>query len=85
MICYQVTVQFSFSNHKAVLISTAIKEQKAKPFLVLSGLPFGNGLKYRRFYETEQEAENYVSYLNTVYKNRIVPSPAHQDGQLSLF
>jgi hypothetical protein len=85
MICHQVIVNFSFSVHKAVLVSISTKEQEVKDFLVLSGLPFGKGLKYCRFFETEQEAENYVSYLNTVYKDRIVPSPAHKDGQLYLF
>ncbi|AEF81096.1 hypothetical protein [Leadbettera azotonutricia] len=85
MVCYQVTAQFVFFQHKPLLASTSTKKQEAKAFLVLSGLPFGHALKYSRFFHTQKEAANYVSYLNRVYKNRIISSPAHQDGQLSLF
>ncbi|GHV38313.1 hypothetical protein AGMMS49546_08530 [Spirochaetia bacterium] len=85
MVCYQVTAQFAFCQHKPVLVSTSTKKQKAKAFLVLSGLPFGHGLKYSRFFETEKEAFGYVAYLNTVYINRICPNPAYSGGQLTLF
>jgi hypothetical protein len=85
MVCYQVSVQYAFIQHKAVLVATHIKKQKAKAFLVLSGLPFGSGLKYRRFFKTKQEAARYVSYLRRVYKNCIVPYPALPGGQLYLF
>jgi hypothetical protein len=85
MVCYQVLAQFAFYRHKPVLVATHIKKQKAKPFLVSSGLPFGSGLKYRRFFKTKQDAARYVSYLHTVYKNRIVPYPALPGGQLYLF
>jgi hypothetical protein len=89
MVCYQVLARFAFSeeplgSHKAVLISTHIKKQKAKAFLVKSRLPFGSGLKYRRFFKTKKEAAHYVSYLRRVYKNRIVPYPAFPGGQLTL-
>jgi hypothetical protein len=76
MLCYQVTAQFTFHQHRPALVSTHVKKQKAKAFLVLSGLPFGHGLKYRRFFRTKKEAARYVSYLHTVYKNRIIPNPA---------
>jgi hypothetical protein len=85
MICYQVTTQFIFCHHKPVLVSTSTKKQKIKSFLILSGLPFGHGLKYSRFFETKKEALGYVAYLNTVYINRICPSPAHSGSQLTLF
>jgi hypothetical protein len=85
MVCYQVLAQFAFSSHKAVLVSTHIKKQKAQAFLVLSGLPFGSGLKYRRFFKTKQEAAQYVSYLRRAYKNRIVHHSACPGGQFSLF
>jgi hypothetical protein len=85
MVCYQVLVQFAFSSHKAVLVSTHINKQKAQAFLVLSGLPFGSGLKYRRFFKTKQEAAQYVSYLRRVYKNRTIPNSARTGGQLILF
>jgi hypothetical protein len=39
MVCYQVSVQYTFIHHKAVLVSTYIKKQTAKAFLVRSGLP----------------------------------------------
>jgi hypothetical protein len=90
MVCYQVLAQFAFNeeplgSHKPVLVATHIKKQKAKAFLVSSGLPFGSGLKYRRFFHTKQEAARYVAYLRRVYKNRIFPFPALPSGQLYLF
>jgi hypothetical protein len=83
--CYQVSVRFAFIQHKAVLVSTHVQQQKAKAFLVRSGVPFGSGLKYRRFFKTKKEAAGYVSYLHTVYKNRMVPTPPVSGGQLTLF
>jgi hypothetical protein len=85
MVCYQVVAQFAFNQHKPVLVSTHIKKQNAKAFLVLSGLPFGSGLKVRRFFHTKQEAAQYVSYLHAVYKGRIIPNPPLLGGQLLLF
>jgi hypothetical protein len=85
MICFQVTAQFAFYQHRPALVSTHIKKQKAKAFLVLSGLPFGHGLKYRRFFSTEKEASGYVAYLHKVYAHRTIPNPAHSGGQLYLF
>jgi hypothetical protein len=90
MLCYQVVVQYAFikepsGSHKAVLVSTHIKKQNAKAFLVLSGLPFGHGLKHSRFFETEKEAEMFVSYLHAVYKGRMVPYPPLPGGQQYLF
>jgi hypothetical protein len=76
MVCYQVLAQFAFYRYKSVLVAAHIKKQKAKPFLVSSGLPFGSGLKYRRFFKTKKEATRYVSYLHAVYKGRIIPNPA---------
>jgi hypothetical protein len=83
--CFQVSVQFTFSNHKAVLVSTHIKRQKAPAFLVSLGLPVGHGLKYRRFFHSEKEASSYVSYLRRVYANCLFPSPVFPGGQFSLF
>jgi hypothetical protein len=85
MVCYQVLAQYAFIQHKPVLVSTHIKKQKAKAFLVCSALPFGHGLKHRRFFRTEQEAARYVSHLYTVYKNRIVSNPPLPGDQLYLF
>jgi hypothetical protein len=79
MICYQVLARFTFHRRKPALISTHIKKQNAKPFLVLSGVPFGSGLKYRRFFHTKKEAAQYVAYLHAVYKDRIIP-PAMEGG-----
>jgi hypothetical protein len=67
------------------LVSTHIKKQNAKPFLVLSRLPFGSRLKYSRFFSTEKEASDYVAYLHAVYKGRIIPNPPLPGGQLYLF
>jgi hypothetical protein len=83
MVCYQVLTQFTFYQHKPALVSTYIKKQKAKAFLVLSGLPFGSGLKVHRFFKTKKEATRYVSYLHAVYKGRIIQNPALPGGQLS--
>jgi hypothetical protein len=85
MVCYQVSVQYAFIKHKAVLVSTYIKKQNARAFLVLSGLPFGSVFKHRYFFHTEQEAEQFVSHLRAVYKGRIVPNPPLPGGQLYLF
>jgi hypothetical protein len=85
MVCYQVLVQFAFCNHKAVLVSTHVKKQKAPAFLVLSGLPFGHGLKYRHFFKTKREAVRYVVYLRRVYKGRMASRPALPCGQSYLF
>jgi hypothetical protein len=90
MVCYQVTAQFTFyeeplGSHRPALVSTHIKKQEAKDFLVLSRLPFGSGLKYSRFFSTEKEASDYVTYLHKVYANRTIPNPALPGGQLSLF
>jgi hypothetical protein len=83
--CFQVAVRFAFSSHKAVLVSTHIKPQKAPAFLALSGLPCGRGLKYRRFFHSEKEASAYAAHLRRLYAGRIVPGPVFPGGQLSLF
>jgi hypothetical protein len=86
MVCYQVLAQFTFYQGRPALVSTHIKKHhNARPFLVRSGLPFGSVLKQRRFFQTEEEAAQYVSHLHGVYKNRIVPYPALPDGQQYLF
>jgi hypothetical protein len=85
MVCYQVLAQYAFIHHKAVLVSTHVKKQKVKAFLVRSGLPFGHGLKHRRFFRTEKEAACYAAHLHAVYKNRIVSNPPLPGGQLTLF
>jgi hypothetical protein len=85
MVCYQVLAQYAFIRHKAVLVGTHIKKQNAGAFLVRSGLPFGHGLKYRRFFKTKKEAARFVSHLHRVYKNRIVPNPPLPGGQQYLF
>jgi hypothetical protein len=85
MLCYQVLAQFTFYHRKPALVSTHIKKQNARSFLVRSGLPFGSGLKVRRFFKTKEEAARYVSYLHAVYKGRIIPNPALPGGQLTLF
>jgi hypothetical protein len=84
MLCYQVTVQFAFHQHRPALVSTHVKKKNAKSFLVLSGLPFGFVLKHRRFFRTKKEATRYVSYLHAVYKG-LIPNPALPGGQLLLF
>jgi hypothetical protein len=90
MVCYQVLAQFAFYQeplgfYKPALVSTHVKKQKVQAFLVLSRLPFGSRLKYRRFFRTKKEAAQYVSYLHTVYKNRIIPASPLSGGQLLLF
>jgi hypothetical protein len=85
MVCYQVLAQFVFIRHKPVLVSTHIKKQHARAFLVMSGLPFGPGLKHSRFFKTKKETARYVSHLHVVYKNRIVPYPPLSGGQQYLF
>jgi hypothetical protein len=85
MVCYQVLAQFAFYQRKPALVSTHIKKQNTKAFLVRSGLPFGSGLKCRRFFKTKKEAAHYVSYLHAVYKGRIIPNPPLPGGQLLLF
>jgi hypothetical protein len=83
--CFQVSVQFAFSNRKATLVSTRIKQQKAPAFLVRAGLPFGHGLKYCRFFHSEKEASDYAAYLKRVHANRNFYGPVFPGGQLSLF
>jgi hypothetical protein len=83
MLCYQVLAQFAFHQHRPALVSTHIKKQHARSFLVLSGLPFGSTLKHRRFFHTKKEAAQYVSHLYAVYKGRIIPNPPLPGGQLS--
>jgi hypothetical protein len=85
LVCYQVLARFAFIRHKPALVSTRIKKQNAKSFLVRSGLPFGSGLKHRRFFRTKKEAARYAAHLRAVYKNRIVPNPPLSGGQLYLF
>jgi hypothetical protein len=85
MVCYQVLVRYAFIQYKPVLVSTHTKKQSAKPFLVLSDLPFGSVLKQRRFFKTKKEATRYVSYLHAVYKGRIIPNPPLPGGQQYLF
>jgi hypothetical protein len=48
-------------------------------------LPFGHGLKYRRFFHTREEAARYVAHLRRIYKNRIDPYPPLPGGQQYLF
>jgi hypothetical protein len=85
MVCYQVLAQFAFNRHRPVLVATRIKQQEAEVLLAVSGLPFGRDLKVRRFFHTEEEAARYVSYLNGVYKGRIIPNPPLPGGQQYLF
>jgi hypothetical protein len=85
MLCSQVLAQFTFHHHRPALVSTHIKKQNVKAFLAWSGLPFGSGLKHRRFFRTKKEAARYVAYLHAVYKGRIITSPALPGGQLLLF
>ena len=86
MVCYSVLVRFTFHQHRAALVATHIKKHhNARPFLVRHGLPFGSGLKYRRFFATKKEAARYVSYLYAVYKGRIIPNPPLPGGQLAWF
>jgi hypothetical protein len=85
MVCYQVIAQFTFIRHKSALVAMRIQKKKARAFLVKSGLPFGHGLKYRRFFKTQKEAAQYVSYLHAVYKDRIISNPPLSGGQLYLF
>jgi hypothetical protein len=83
MRCYQVTARYAFIHHKAVLISTHIKPQNAKPFLAQASCSFGHGLKFSRFFSTKREAAAYVAHLKKVYAGRTVSEPA--GGQLALF
>lgn len=85
MVCFQVSVQFAFLRHKPALVSTNIKKQTAPTRLVLLPLPYGHGLKYRRFFKTKKEAVQYVAYLKTIYAGCMVPPSALSGGQLSLF
>jgi hypothetical protein len=85
MVYYQVTAQFAFIRHKSVLVSTRIKKQNVRSFLVKSGLPFGSGINHRRFFKTKKEASGYAAYLHTVYKDRIISNQPLPDGQLNLF
>jgi hypothetical protein len=85
MVCFQVTAQFAFCQHRPALVSTHIKKQRAKAFLVQSGLPFGHGLKVRRFFKIKEEAAQYVSHLHAVYNGRIIPNPPLPGGQQYLF
>jgi hypothetical protein len=82
MVCYQVLAQFTFHQHRPALVSTHVKKQNAKVVLVRSGLPFGSGPKYRRFFHSKKEATRYVSYLHAVYKGRIIPNSPLPGGQL---
>jgi hypothetical protein len=85
MVCYQVLAQFTFHQHKPALVSTHVKKQNTKAFPVKSGLPFGHGLKYRRFFPAKKEAAQYVSYLHALYKGRIIPNLPLPGGQQYLF
>jgi hypothetical protein len=85
MICYQVLAQFAFVQHKPSLVAAGIKKLNAKSFLVSSGLPFGTGLKHRRFFRTKKEAARYVAYLHAAHKNRMAPEAAIPGGQQHLF
>jgi hypothetical protein len=85
MICYQVLAKFAFCSHKPVLVSTSLKSLQAPAHLVVSGLPFGHGLKYRRFFATAKEAMQYLAHLYSVYANRTISIPASSGGQLYLF
>jgi hypothetical protein len=85
MVCFQVTAQFAFHQRKPALVSTHIKKQTARAFLVRSRLPFGHRLKYSRFFKTKKEAARYIAYLHAVYKGRIIPNPPLPGGQLTLF
>jgi hypothetical protein len=85
MLCYQVLAQFTFYQGRPALVSTHIKKQNAKVFLVQSDLPFGSRLKYRRFFQTKKEVAQYVAHLHAVYKGRIIPNPPLPGGQQYLF
>jgi hypothetical protein len=58
----QVTAQFTFyeealGSHRPALVSTHIKKQEARAFLVLSRLPFGSRLKYSRFFQQKRKRQ----------------------------
>jgi hypothetical protein len=83
--CFQVSVAFTFSSPKPVLVSVTVKQQKAPAFLVKACLPFGSPLKYRRFFRSEKEASAYAAYITKIYANRTVSGPVYPWGQQSLF
>jgi hypothetical protein len=84
MLCYQVTARFTFHQQKPVLVSTIPKSRTPRRFLSDPRLPFGHRLNVCRF--SKKESAQYVSYLHTVYKNRMISNTAAvSSGQLSLF
>jgi hypothetical protein len=85
MFRFQVSVRFVFCGHKAALVSTHIKQQNAAALPLLSCPPLGSGLKFSRFFKTKKEAARYVSFLRSLYKNRVAANPPLPGGQLVLF
>jgi 4-diphosphocytidyl-2C-methyl-D-erythritol kinase len=86
MVYYQVSARFVFAQGKSALVSAHIKKHRnAAAHLVHFGLLSGSGLKVGRFFRTQKEAARYVSYLRTVYKNRVISNTPLAGGQLVLF
>jgi hypothetical protein len=75
MVCYQVLARFAFSQHKAVLVSTHIKKQKARAFLLKSRLPFGSPLKYTAFSKQKKKRPGMSRIFTRSIKTALFQTP----------
>jgi hypothetical protein len=66
-LCYQVLIQFAFSQGKPALVSKHIKKQNAKPFLILSCLSFGQGSSTAAFFKQEKKRRSmFYIYIRSI-------------------
>ena len=80
---YQVLSGFKLTKGKPSLISLSLHSSSVfHPYIVDSGY---SPLYCSRFFHTLQEADNYITYLFSIYPKCGLPRPVLDASQLLLF
>ena len=80
---YQVVAGFKLTRGKPSLISLSLHSTSVfSPYMVGSS---SSVLSYSRFFRTVTEAENYITYLFSIYPNCGLPRPVLDASQPRLF
>jgi hypothetical protein len=82
---YQVYADFSLTNGKPQLISTAIFSTHSACSLWPLSPKENSHLTITRIFPTLRNAKSYIAYLHGVYKNSPAPPPVLDSGQQELF
>ena len=82
---FQVNPKFLLTRGKPSLVNITLTSTKSAVSKVPEYPYFTNGLTIKRIFKTLEEAHDYISYLNRVYKISPVVFPELDCEQLKLF